>query len=117
LDTAKIVEAIRSHRFNFTNEAELQQGIALALAAEKIPFLREQTITGAGRIDFWIDYIGVEVKIDGGRSEILRQLMRYAKKDAIHELILVTTKNRHRAMPPTINNKKLFVIYLSTGIF
>ncbi len=109
-----IAGLIRSYKFGFTNEAELQMGIGRVLTESGVSFKPEYRLDDAGRIDFFItvDGLGIEVKIKEGKNAVMRQLMRYAKHDAITSLILVTTRTQLRAMPPCLNGKDLIVVYI-----
>lgn len=54
----------------------------------------------------------VEVKVDGGPSEVMRQLFRYGKLPEVEELVLVTGCSIHLAMPPRLANKPVHVAYV-----
>lgn len=113
LDT--VVRLLVAVRFNFTNEEELQAGIALALAP--LEHAREVILDGASRIDFMVGNVGLEVKIGGGISPLTRQLARYAAHERISALVVVTAKEQHRLqLPAAINGKPLRVIALRGGI-
>jgi hypothetical protein len=107
-----VAGVLRSYRFSFTDESELHLGIGKALAEAGINFEPEYGLGDAGRIDFFIDGLGVEVKIKESRNSVMRQLMRYAKHDKITSLILVTTRNQLRAMPIALNGKEITVVYI-----
>jgi hypothetical protein len=57
---------------------------------------------GKSRIDLLVGSTGIEVKIDGSYSSVLRQLTRYAACPELTELILVTTRSKHHLLPATI---------------
>lgn len=101
----EILGRLESCRFNFTCEAELQEGIANLLPE----FLREYRLSDQDRIDFFGAGVGIEVKVSGSNSDIIRQLHRYAQSLEITALILFTTKSRHlRGLPSAINGKAVF---------
>ncbi len=102
-----VIEALKSYSFSFSNEAELQAGIARVLDLYDIQFVREAAMTGGGRIDFLCGAIGIEIKVDGGATEVTRQLLRYAQESRIESLILVTSLARHMVMPRTLGGKPL----------
>jgi hypothetical protein len=108
----RIVSALSNSRFRFNSEDELHQGIAQVLAQHQFNAKHEAELTAAERIDFLIDGIGIEIKIDGSRAAVIRQVHRYAQIHEIKALILITSKTRHSDMPETINNKPLRVINL-----
>lgn len=88
-----VIAALGGHRFIFASEAELQETIAATLS----PFgaKREAKLGDAGRIDFLIGRVGVEVKVAGSLSLVAGQVMRYIDSGAIDALLLVTTKHAH----------------------
>lgn len=109
-----IVKVLKSHRYNYQNEKELQEAVERVLEAHKIPFEREKMLGGKfGTIDFLVDgYIGIEIKIKGSPSMVARQLVRYFECEKVSELILVTGRSRLGALPATILGKKLTVVTL-----
>lgn len=68
----------------------------------------EYFLTPKDKIDFiFLEHgIGIEVKIKGQPSSIIRQLERYAESPLINELILVTAKSI--SVPPILKGKKVF---------
>lgn len=111
--TAAIVLAtLRSLRFHWSSEEELQAGIDEALAGLAVPVVRE-ALLDAGRIDFLIDGdVGLEVKVQGSPAAVARQIQRYCYCPEIAALILVTAKSRLADLPATINGKPVHVIEL-----
>lgn len=97
----EIVDRLSDTRFNFNNEAELQAALAQHLASFQPR--AEVRLNEKDRIDFVIEGVGIEVKVDGTRAEVLRQLHRYANSGLLDALILVTTCTRH-TVPETINS-------------
>jgi dihydrodipicolinate synthase/N-acetylneuraminate lyase len=110
---ADIVAALAGRSFRFADEAQLQAGIAEALGADGIAFEREARLDGKNRIDFLIGRVGVEVKVGGSLTDVTTQLMRYAARDEIDELVLVTSRLRHDRMPLKLNGKSLTVVTLA----
>lgn len=108
----EICAALRGVQFHFCDERELQDGIAQRLAASGIAFLREVILSPGDRIDFLVDRIGIEVKVDGSISQVLRQLWRYAQRPEISSLILVTSRAKHGPTPPAMNGKPVFCVHL-----
>ncbi len=104
-----LVEHISSARFNFTSEAELQAGLAQHLAGFKPQV--EVRLNEKDRVDLVVEDIGIEVKVDGSRADVLRQLHRYANSGVLGALILVTNRTRH-TVPPTINGIPVILISL-----
>lgn len=110
-------QVITSYRYSFTNEVELQDGVATALLEAGIPHEREVRLSPRDRVDFLIEPgIGIEVKeIAQSPSKVLRQLARYAESDRIVALALVTARSQHMALPSEIGGKPLVVVNLSGG--
>lgn len=69
---------------------------------------------GPDRIDFVVDRIGVELKVDGGFAEVLRQLGRYARHDSIDGLVLVSTRRRLAGMPGELLGKPLVTVIMGS---
>ncbi len=114
-DGARIAERLTSYRFMFTNEVELQDGIAQVLDDADIVFQREVRLSSGDRIDFLLESgVGIEVKeIAGAVVPVLRQLQRYAASDRVSSLILVTARHCHAQLPPDVGGKPLAVVCLS----
>lgn len=112
-----IIQAITSHRFAISNEAMLQDAIAIVLEHDAgIRFEREVILSARDRIDFLLDGgIGLEVKVDGSLAALTRQLHRYAQHGRINGLIVVTNRARLRAVPSTLNGKPVRVASLLGG--
>lgn len=115
-DAARIAAVINAARYHYRDEGQLQEGIAAALAAAHIPAEREVHLSGRDRIDFLAGTTGIEVKIAGRPADVIRQLRRYAVSSRVEALILVTTRARHRAMPPVIGGKPVRVVWIPGGI-
>ncbi len=117
MNVADVVEEILAHRFHYVGEAELQDGIWTVLEEVGFGPRREVVLNVSDRIDFMVGAIGIEVKVDGSLSAIIRQSMRYAKCPEIEELLIVTTLARHRRMPELINGKRVTLCHLDTSAF
>lgn len=98
--------------FKYATEAELQAGIQRVLEVTEIAHEREAILDEKSRVDFLIGTIGVECKIDGGLSDLTRQVHRYTACDRISAVIVVTSKFQHRRLPRTMNGKPVHVIWL-----
>jgi hypothetical protein len=110
----QVLDVIRGHRFLYTNEDELQEGIAAALAQSEpaLTVLREVRLSERDRIDILVDAaIGIEVKVAGSQTHPWDQLKRYAEHDAIEALVLVT--NRVYTLPDEVGGKPLRLVSLT----
>jgi hypothetical protein len=112
---AQVREALARYRMPVSVEKAMQDAVESALLAEGLDFKREVT-RGADRIDFVVGSVGVELKVKGSAAEVLRQLERYAAWDDLTELLLVTTRGHHLAMPSAIKGKTVFV-HIVRGLF
>lgn len=114
LTGAEVAARLRLVRFRWANEAELQESLALALVAMGAQgVVPEAPLDPHGRIDFFLPGgVGIEVKVDGSPSAVTRQLMGYARHEAITELVLVTTRSSHRSVPLTVNHKQVHAVEL-----
>lgn len=113
----EIASAIRSFKFNFATEDELQQGLTAALESAGYEPLREVRLGSRERIDILVGTIGIEVKTAGSAPDLLRQLKRYASHEAIDALVVVTSRIAHNALAGTeINGVPVEVVNLSRGL-
>lgn len=106
---------IRGMRCSARNELALQNAIAERLRFLDLAFDREVVLTSKDRIDFLAGDLGIEVKVDGGVTEITRQLHRYAQSERIGRLLLVTTRMRHLSCARSLNGKSVEVLHLIGG--
>lgn len=110
---ARLVRALSSYHYRYTNEKELQAAIESALIAQGFTFEREVRLAPGDIADFMVPPgICVEVKIDGGLSDLTRQLHRYAQHDAVQTLLLVTSRSRLVNQPAMLNGKLLVCLRL-----
>lgn len=116
--TEHVARVLCAERLPRTPELALQNAIARTLRAHGLTFEREVRLSDGDQIDFLVgDDLGLEVKIDGSLSEVTRQIHRYAQSKRIAELLLVTTRSRHRPMPPAFSCKPIHVLHLLGGAF
>lgn len=99
-----VQSALRRFRFTWADEDDLQSAIESALIISEIDFKREHDLGEAGRVDFFLDGVALEVKTHGSRFAVLRQLHRYAEHDDVTAVLLVTPSMKLDA-PPTLNGK------------
>src|SRR6266545_6624548 len=107
----EIVAALRSCRFRWSTEAELQQGLAAALEGGGFPVEREVRIGVRDRVDLLVGgRVGLEVKTAGAWRDVERQLRRYLRSDRLEELVLVTAIALHRRIAQgDVGGKRLLV--------
>jgi len=109
-----IITLISSKRLPYTTELELQDALEAVFKERGYPYTRELRLNEKDRIDFWVDGVGIEVKIKGAAKQTYRQCERYCKHDEIKELLLITTKSI--GFPPDINGKPCYVYFLSMNM-
>jgi hypothetical protein len=108
-----IVTALDHTALSFVTEDDLQQALEAALAASGFTATREVRLSdGRSRIDLLVGRVGIEVKTDGGRNDVVRQLTRYAHCPELDELVLVTTRTKHHHMPVEVAGKPLHLVSL-----
>jgi len=107
-------ELLRGYRYTAHNEAALQAGVERVLQEQGIGFEREKSLSPRDRIEFYLPEarVGIECKIDGSQIAVMRQLLRYAESDRIEELILLTSRNKHRSVPETLHGKPVHIVYV-----
>jgi hypothetical protein len=110
---------ISEYRYVIGNEREFQEGLSRVLELSHVPFLREHDLGPFGRIDFFLpeSEIGIELKVKGSLTAVLRQLHQYALSPGIQSLILVTTRDRLTRVPQTLNGKPLRTASIWMGQF
>lgn len=108
-----IMFIIDKYRYNnVATEKELQDDIAEAFLKNDIQFTREYQVNEESRPDFYINGIGVEIKIKGSASQLLRQIHRYLTAEKIEGMVVVTTRSVLADIPAEINGKPVRTIHL-----
>jgi len=94
------------------NEAELHLEVAHVLTAIGCKYLREHSLSPLSRIDFYLPEhkIGIEVKVAGGVTQVMRQIHRYNEHDQVDGVILLTSRVRHTSLPKTLADKPVRVV-------
>lgn len=105
----QVRDALARYRLPVSVERAMQDAVESALRAEGLELKREVK-RGDDRIDFVVGgCVGVELKVKGSAGDVQRQLERYALWDDLTELLLVTSKGAHRALPSAVGGKPLLV--------
>lgn len=112
----QITAAISRHSFQYRDEEQLHDGVEVVLAAAGLNATREHPL-GTGRIDFLVDRVGIELKVDGTASSVERQLKRYAATGLVDVLVLVTTRVRHREIKRLLGDTEVVVVVLNQNLF
>ena len=115
---SKLVQLLTQYRYVLGSESAFQEGLAQVLRAQGIAHLKEHDLgRDFGRIDFYLpeSQTGIELKVKGSPSEVVRQIHRYALCPDIAALVLLTGKRRLTRMPASINGKPLVAASLWWG--
>lgn len=111
----QVRDVLARYRLPVSVERAMQDAVESALRAEGLAFKREVK-RDADRIDFLVGTVGVELKVQGAPTEVIRQLKRYALWGDVTELLLVTTRGHHLAIPSELNGKPVLV-HVTRGLF
>ena len=105
-------ESLLRHRFRFSSEKDLQDGIEMVLLSHGVPYLREAHLGISDRPDFMIGGIAMEVKTKGSLSALLRQIARYAEHEEVADIIVIGSIAWIPEVPEELNGKPVHSIYL-----
>lgn len=109
----RIIELCRTLRCQTAVEKALQDALEPLLMANFSIVEREVRLGPGDVVDFLVEgSVAVEVKVDGSPMAVTRQLHRYAEHDQVRELVLVTTRAKHRSVTPTLRGKPVAVAWL-----
>ena len=114
----QFVELLKTYRYSVGTEDSFQRGVEQVLHRHRIPFLREHPLGSEfGRIDFYLPEpkFGIELKVKGSASEVLRQLHRYAQSPDVDALILMTARVGLAFRPMRINGREVFAVPVWEG--
>ena len=114
------LEILKSYRYSVGSEDTFQRGVEHALRCHGIVFLREHQLGPKfGRIDFYVPdvKVGIELKVKGSPSQVLRQIHRYAHCPDISALILLTARARLAFSPMQINGRPFVSVPVWEGQF
>lgn len=102
-------------RLSLHDEKATHADIALTFAEAGIVYEREKRLAVGDIIDFFLPDggVGIEVKLRQSKTQIFRQLERYAEHEAITALVLVSATAM--SLPRTIKDKPAFIVSLGRG--
>lgn len=114
-------EIIATHKFRYSNEKDLQKCLEELFTALNIPYEREVRLSNKDIIDFVVELdigrIGVEIKVDGARNSLLRQISRYLSHDSITAIFVIGSPYWLNNLPIQLNGKGVYRYRILTGIF
>lgn len=99
---------------NIAHESDLQAAIARHLNLLGIKHEREVVVAG-GRIDFRVGRVGIEVKVKGSSTALLRQVSAYTDDPSLDAILVITTKFRHR-LPDELGAKPIHLLCLGGSL-
>lgn len=106
-----ICAALQSVRVDLSSESGAQAGYAAALEGAGFHVDREVRLSAADRVDLMtLDGIVIEVKLRRGwrKTEIFKQLARYARHDRVRAVILVT--GQAMTLPADVDGKPTGIV-------
>lgn len=108
---ALLREALRPAVSEADLRTQVVEALEPVLGAGLLP---EYDLGAHGRPDFFVGPTGeaIELKVQGGFSAVMRQLLGYAMHAETQSLLLVTTRAAHRDMPPILNGKPVDVVWV-----
>lgn len=107
----QVIGALKGIGATVVDEAELSALVSRRFSDAGVQFAAEVELSKADRIDFLVEDVGVELKVQGSPASVIRQLDRYAGSDRVRGLLLVTTSRRlARAMPKDLRGKRVLTI-------
>jgi hypothetical protein len=100
-----------------SNEKILQNEISTIFTNNNIPFEKEFRLDDKNIVDFMINGLAIEIKINSkvSRMNIYRQLERYALNDKVETILLISSKTM--TLPESINNKPIYILQLGRTQF
>lgn len=112
-----VANEIRTFRFVYADEADLQDAVARALAPRWV-VSRERRLGSHERLDLWVQdlRVAVETKVAGDVERVFVQVKRYLAHPEVDGLVLVTNRVRHR-LPAEIKGKPVAVVQLAVRAF
>jgi hypothetical protein len=114
----RIAAMMRSYRLRAGTEAILQQDVENVLITHGVKHFREHVIP-SGRLDFFLPQSGIalELKVDGSKMELARQIVRYLEEPIVTGVLVVTTRHTHRGLQPVMLGKPVLVLHLLGSAF
>lgn len=110
----EIEAVVRRASFRWSSESDIHRGLEQWLEQQQqdVPSFRsEVSLSKRDRVDVLLDDgTAIEIKIAGTKTEVLRQLHRYAEHVEVTGLLLLTTKMAHTSMPKDVLGKRLVVV-------
>lgn len=109
----RLVKILKDKKFPLEKESYLQVKIAETLLENGIEFDREKQLDKHNRPDFLLrsSAVAIEVKINGSKPDIYKQVLRYSEFENVEAVLLITNKSIGQV--PLHGNKPFRLINLS----
>lgn len=89
----KVADLLPRFSYRISTEFAFQDGLEQVLRDSGVPYLREHVAGPADRFDFLVHgRIVIEAKVKGSMSPALLQAQRYASRDDVDGVIVVTNR-------------------------
>jgi hypothetical protein len=111
----RLLPILSGQQYRPATEADLRDSLAVVLTEAGVRFDREYPMGETGRPDFFVDGVVIEVKARGGRSDLVRQVMRYAEHPMVTGILVVTTRAQHQ-LPDTMRGKPARLLTIARGL-
>lgn len=109
----QVLGVLQFYEFSLTDEKVLQELIFETLLAEDIAIEREVPLPPYGIVDFMVNGVAFEIKIQGQKKAIYRQCRDYTLHANVKALVLVTA--RAMGLPEEMNGKPAYTYSLTSG--
>lgn len=115
MSVEEITRYLKLFRFRFGSELILQNEVERAFQSGEIAFQREYRL-GKDRVDFFAEGVAIECKVSGGLPAVLEQCMRYADRDEVSGVVLVTSRQTHRSHLQELRGKPFSVVWVAGNL-
>lgn len=114
----KVANDLAGFTYRWTSEADLQAAMHEVLVA-RYHTHREKALSRRDRPDFLVNVgmftIGIEVKVKASRTEVIRQLGRYAEHQSVDAIVFASGRRvLVPAIPSEIHGKPVISVFLGS---
>ena len=112
---------IAAQKYRYSSEKDLQNALESLFTQNNISYEREFRLSKKDIVDFLVQVdigsIGLEIKIDGTRNALLRQINRYLSHEQVLAIFVIGSPHWINNLPNQLNNKDIYCHRILTGIF
>ena len=115
-----LVQVLERYRYRFSDELQIQAGIAQALEADAILFEREKIPCPTCRFDFWCPepLLVIEAKVHGSYASALRQVERYVQLPECRGVVIASSRPwANTATSQVLHGKPVVLARLRRQVF